>query len=84
MALADYRLHGRGMRVIYIHNANLIGNRRKPHLEFIITDLEYADNMVLVADSWDDPKVMLDSLAAHCKDLGLYISCNKTKNLAVI
>ena len=84
MTLEDYRLHGRGVRVIYIHNANLIGNRWKLHLEFIITDLKYADNMALVADAWYDLKVMLDSSAAHCKDLGLYIGCKKTKNLAVI
>ena len=63
MALEDHRLQGRGVRVAYLHNAKLVGNRRKLHLESIITDLEYADDMALVADLWDYLKVICRGLS---------------------
>ena len=56
MALEDHRLQGWGVRVAYLHNAKLVGNRSKLQLESIITDLTYADGLYLVADSWDDLK----------------------------
>ena len=40
-----------------------------------MTDLEYADDMVLLADDWSDLTTMLDSLSTCCK---------KTKTLAVL
>ena len=49
-----------------------------------MTDLEYADNMALLADNWVNHTTMLDSLVATCKKLGLTISCKKTKTLAVL
>ena len=49
-----------------------------------MTDLEYADDMALLADNWADLTTMLDSLATTCKKLGLTISCKKTKTLAVL
>ena len=39
---------------MYLQNAKLIGNRRKLQLETVVTDMEYTDNMALLADSWDD------------------------------
>ena len=81
MALEDHRLQGSGVRVACLHNANLVGNWRKLHLESIIADLEYVDDMALVADLWDDLKVMLDSLAACCKDLGLSSAVRKQRFL---
>ena len=62
----------------------LVGNCRKLQHEAIISDLEYADDMALVAESWDDLKSMLDDVSLHCRDLGLTISCSKTKTLAVL
>ena len=50
----------------------------------IISDLEYADDMALVAESWDDLKSMLDDVSMWCRELGLTISCSKTKPLAVL
>ena len=50
----------------------------------IMTDLEYADDMVLLADDWSDLTTMLDSLSTCCKKLGLTISCKKTKTLAFL
>ena len=49
-----------------------------------MTDLEYADDIVLMADNWSDLTTMLDSLSTYCKKLGLTISCKKPKSLAVI
>ena len=49
-----------------------------------IGDLEYVDNMTLVADSWDDIKSMVESLNKHCHDMGLSISCSKTKTMGVL
>ena len=84
MALDDHQLRGRGVRLAYLHGAKLVGSRRKFHLESVISDLEYADDMALVANFWGDLTAMLDSLAVHSKNLGLSISCNKTKLMAVL
>ena len=35
--------------------------------------------MEVAADSWDDLKAMLDTVAGCCKGLGLSISCTETK-----
>ena len=70
---------------ILIHNAKLVGNRRKLQLETLVTDLEYADDMVLLADSWND---LYRGHARHFVHpllcFGLLISCSKTKNMAVL
>ena len=72
------------VRVAYLHGAKLVGNHRKLQHEALISDLEYADDMALVAKSWDDIKSMLDDVSIRCRDLGLTISCSKTKPLAVL
>ena len=74
----------RGIGVAYLHDAKLVGNRRKLQLETLVTDLEYADDMALLVDSWDDLEAMLTSLSTHCRNLGLSISCAKTKTMAVL
>ena len=63
---------------------DLVGNRQNLKFEILVTDLEYADNMTLLADNWVDLTTMLDSLATTCKKLGLTISCKKTKTLVVL
>ena len=70
-----------GIRLAYLLDADLVGNRRVPKL---VTDLEYADDMALLANNWSDLTAMLDSLSTCCKKLGLTISCMKTKSLAVL
>ena len=50
----------------------------------MIGDLEYADDMGLVANSWDMVKSMVESLNKHCRDMGLSISCSKTKTMGVL
>ena len=44
------------------HDAKLVGNHRKLHLETVVSDL------ALVAESWDDCKAMLDAVAVRCRD----------------
>ena len=84
MALENDQPKDSNVRVAYIHSAKLVGNRRKLQHEAIISDLEYTDDMTLVAESWDDLKSMLDDVSIRCRDLGLTISCSKTKPLAVL
>ena len=84
MALEEHRQQGSGIRVAYLLDADLVGNRRIPKLETLVTDLEYADDMALLANNWSDLTAMLDSLTTCCKKLGLTISCMKTKSLAVL
>ena len=84
MALENDHPKGRGVRVTYLHGAKLVGNRRKLKHEDIISDLEYAVDMALVVESWDDLKSMLNGVSMQCRDLGLTISCSKTKTLAVL
>ena len=68
----------------YLLDADLVGNRRILKLETLVTGLEYADDMALLANNWSDLTAMLDSLSICCKKLGLTISCKKTKSLAVL
>ena len=94
MALEDHQMQGRGVGMAYLHDnmveahcyglhdAKLMGNRKKLQLETIITDLIYANDMVLVA--CDDLKAMLDTVADCCKGLGLSISCEKTKTMTTL
>ena len=69
----------------YLHGADLVGNKRTRKQKSLVSDLEYADYMALLADNWSDLTAMLDSLSTCCKKLGLLtISCKKTKMLAVL
>ena len=78
MALEEHRQQGNGIRVTYMLVADLVGNRRLPKLETVVTDLEYADDMALLANNWSDLTAILDPLSTCCKRLGLTISCKKT------
>ena len=73
--MEDGQLQGGGVRVAHLHGAQLVGNCRKLHLETMISDLEYADDMVLVAESWDDLKAML---ALYQCTVGTYASPSAT------
>ena len=81
---------GMTLRVLESHISTMpsllgtAGNFRKLQLETLVTDLEYADDMALLADSWDDLEAMLTSLSTHCRNLGLSINCAKTKTMAVL
>ena len=51
MALEEHRQQVSGIKVAYLLDADLTGNRRVPKLETLVTDLEYADNMALLANN---------------------------------
>ena len=84
IALDHHRQASRGIQVAYLLDGELVGNRKALRLETLITDLEYADDMALLANTWSDLTSMLESLSSCCKRLGLTISCKKTKSLAVL
>ena len=75
---------GQGVHIVYHPDAKLVGDRRKKTMETLVTDLEYADDMALVSSSWSDLETMIVSLNRQCTDMGLTISCKKTKTLAVL
>ena len=75
MTLDVHRQEERGIKAAYLLDADLMGNRLILKLGTLVTDLEYADNMVLLANNWVDLTTILDSLATTCKKLGLTISC---------
>ena len=83
-ALDIHQQEGRGIRMLYLLDGNLVGNRRKMTMETLVTDLEYADDMALLCNSWDDMTVMLRGLEGCFRDVGLTISCSKTKIMAVL
>ena len=84
MALDELRSQGKGITIAYLHDADLVGNRKILKCESLVSDQEYADDMALLADNWSDPTIMLESLSNCCQKLGLTISCKKTKYLAVL
>ena len=63
MLLEIGQLQGKGVRVAYLHDAELMSNRRKLQHEALISDLEYADDMASVRKSWDVLKSMLDDVS---------------------
>ena len=84
ICLAFSEHEGKGVRFAYLHNTHLVDNHKILHEESIVSDLEYTDDMALLSDNWEDLTTVLSSLAAHCRALGLTISCKKTKSLAVL
>ena len=84
IALDEHQLQGKDIKVAHLHDANLVGNRKILKLETLVTNLEYADDMALLADDLTDLTSMLETLFTCFKKLGLSISCEKTKSLAVL
>ena len=51
MVLEEHCQQGSGIRVAYLLDADLVENRRVPKLETLVIDLEYTDNMALLANN---------------------------------
>ena len=81
MALVDHA--GGGVNVLYHPEAALVGNKKKMTERRFVQDLDYADDMCLVAASRDSLEGMLHSVDKACTDMGLTINTKKTKILAV-
>ena len=70
-----------GVCLSYLLDADLIGNRKKLTSEVSVTDLEYADDIALISDSYESLSSLLEFvLPSH----GLTINYKKTKLLAVL
>ena len=83
LAMSDHH-PGAGLSLSYLLDANLVGNRKKLTSEISVSDLEYADDMALISDSYDGLTTLLESLDSKCRHMGLTIKCKKTKLLAVL
>ena len=70
--------------VCYLLGADLVGNRKKLTSEVSVSDLEYADDMALISDSFDALTALLESLDSTCRLMGLSIKYKKTKLLSVL
>ena len=84
MALDKHGSQGMGIKVACLYDADLVRNRKILRFEYLVTDLEYADDMALLSDNWFDLTTTLDSLSNSCKKVGLAITCKKTKTLVVL
>ena len=73
-----------GLCLSYLLDADLVENRRKLSSEVTVADLEYADDMALISDSYEDLTTFIESLDSVCHHVGLTINCKKTKLLAVL
>ena len=51
MGVSATHTQNKGVRIAFLHNAKLVGNRRNLQLETLVTDLKYADDIALLADS---------------------------------
>ena len=72
------------MCLSYLLDADLVGNRKKLTSEVSVSDLEYADDMALISDSYESLSYLLKSLDSSCHHIGLTINYKKTKLLAVL
>ena len=72
-----------GFRVMYNIGDPLVGSRRKMKNQVTMSDLEYADDMALIADSMGTLEEVLLTLHTTWSGMGLSINTKKTKNLAI-
>ena len=79
-----HRQEERGIKVACLLDSHLVGNRCNLKLETLVTDLEYADDMAILAENWADLTTMLDSLVTTYKELKLTISFKKAMTLAAL
>ena len=73
MALEEHMSQGTGVMLLYPPGAKIMGNCGFS-CKTLVSDLEYADHMALVAVSQEDMKAMLQSLDEKCQQMGLTIS----------
>ena len=60
-----------------------MGDRKQRRKQFLIPDLEYADDMCLLSNSMDELEEMLLYLDQSFNQIGLSISAQKTKILSI-
>ncbi|XP_062513101.1 uncharacterized protein LOC134188909 [Corticium candelabrum] len=65
-------------------DVDLVGNRKKLTSEVSVSDLEYADDVALISDSYESVSSLLKSLDSSCHHMRLTMNYKKTKLLAVL
>ena len=65
---------GVGLSLSYLLDADLVENRKKLTSEISVSDLEYADDMALISDSYDGLTTHLKSLDSKCRHMGITIN----------
>ena len=61
LAMSDHH-PGAGLSLSYLLDANLVGNGKKLTSEISVSDIEYADDMALISDSYDGLTTFLSPL----------------------
>ena len=72
---------GHGITVLYHPEAELVGNRKQMNCQTLIPD--WSMQTCLVSHSADEPEEMLLEMDKSCNEMGLTISSQKTKIMAV-
>ena len=83
VSMALERHQGNGLTILFNTSAELVGDRKQMREQFLIPDLEYADDMCLLSNSMDELEEMLLDLDQSCNQMGLSISARKTKILSI-
>ena len=60
-------------------DADLVGTRKKLMSYVSVSDLEYADDMALISDSFGVLTTLLESLDSTCRIMGLSINLQEDK-----
>lgn len=60
-----------GLSLSYLLDADLVGNRKKLTSTVSVSDLEYADSMALISESFKGLTSMLESFDSKCHQMGM-------------
>ena len=75
----------KGLPLLYhLSQQKLVGGQKKFTKELLLSNMAYADDMVLLADSKSDLEEMSRMFHSTCSSMGLIVSTAKTKVLAVL
>ena len=81
MALGNHP--NEGLSILFHPDANLVGSKKMSH-RTRLKDLEYADDMCLVAAEKQSLETLLHSVDQACTEMGLDINMKKTKIMSVL
>ena len=82
MALGNHP--NEGLSIPFHLDADLVGNNKKMSHRKRLKDLEYADDMCLVAAEKQSLETLLHSVDQACTEMGLDINTKKTKIMSVL
>ena len=82
MALGNHP--NEGLSILFHLNADLVGNKKKMSHRKRLKDLEYADDMCLVAAGKQSLETLLHSVDQAYTEMGLDINTKKTKIMSAL